>query len=42
LGSSDYEHAGITTYRTSHGRVQLTVACRKRDKGRQSGRPGQL
>jgi len=25
----------------SHGRVQLRVACRKRDKRRQSGRPGQ-
>ena len=23
------------------GRAQLRVACRKRDKGRQSGRPGQ-
>src|SRR5947207_4723138 len=25
----------------SHGRAQLRVACRKRDKRRQSGRPGQ-
>ena len=25
----------------SFGRVQLRVACRKKDKGRQSGRPGQ-
>jgi hypothetical protein len=29
------------THRTSHGRIQLTVACRKRDKRRQSGRPRQ-
>src|SRR6266446_6591961 len=25
----------------SHGRIQIRAACRKRDKGRQSGRPGQ-
>jgi hypothetical protein len=25
----------------AHGRVQLRVACRKKDKGLQSGRPGQ-
>jgi hypothetical protein len=29
------------TRRTSHSGVQLSVACRKKDKGRQSGRPGQ-
>jgi hypothetical protein len=29
------------THRTSHGRAQLRVACRKKDRGRQSGRPGQ-
>ena len=28
------------THRMSHGRVQLRVACQKRDRGPQSGRPG--
>jgi hypothetical protein len=29
------------THRSPHGRVQLRVACRKRDRRRQSARPGQ-
>jgi len=38
---STYLAVANPTHRTSHGRVQFRVACRKRDKGRQSGRLGQ-